>query len=146
MEARFEQFPTACSQLRLGTRLDAFGAPALEIDWRKTPIDLYTLVALIRRARRYWKSTSLDVTSPIDWSVDPERDDLLALTVDSCHPAGSARMGLNPQTSVVGPSLACHGVPNVFVASAATFPSTGSANPTLTILQLACRAAEKVLT
>jgi choline dehydrogenase-like flavoprotein len=115
------------------------------MDWRKTPLDLHTLQALIRRARRYWQASALHAICPIDWTIDPERDDLLALASDTRHPAGSARMGLDPQTSVVGPSLACHGVPNVFVASAATFPSTGSANPTLTILQLACRAAESVL-
>jgi choline dehydrogenase-like flavoprotein len=145
IEARIEQVPVACSQLTLASRRDAFGAPALLVDWRKTPFDLHTLSAVIRRARRYWQATTLKETSPIDWIVDPERDDLLALAIDTCHPAGSARMGLDPQTSVVGPSLACHGVPNVFVASAATFPSSGSANPTLTILQLACRAAESVM-
>ena len=54
-------------------------------------------------------------------------------------------MGADPRTSVVNPRLACHAVPNIFVASAAVFPSSGSANPTLTIMQIACRAAESVM-
>ena len=54
-------------------------------------------------------------------------------------------MGVNPRTSVVNSLLACHAVPNLFVASAAVFPSSGSANPTLTIMQIACRAAESVM-
>ena len=53
-------------------------------------------------------------------------------------------MGVDPRTSVVNPRLACHAVANVFVASAAAFPSSGSANPTLTIMQIAFRAAESV--
>ncbi len=31
-------------------------------------------------------------------------------------------MGVDPRTSVVNPRLACHAVPNIFVASAAVFP------------------------
>ena len=54
-------------------------------------------------------------------------------------------MGADPRTSVVNPRLACHAVPNIFVASAAVFPSSGSANPTLTIMQIAFRAAESVI-
>jgi choline dehydrogenase-like flavoprotein len=65
--------------------------------------------------------------------------------MDTRHPAGTARMGADPRTSVVNPRLACHAVPNIFVASAAVFPSSGSANPTLTIMQIAFRAAESVM-
>lgn len=54
-------------------------------------------------------------------------------------------MGLDPRASVVNPRLACHAVTNIFVASAAVFPSSGSANPTLAIMQIACRAAESVM-
>jgi choline dehydrogenase-like flavoprotein len=82
--------------------------------------------------------------SPIAWSIDPDEDDLIEQTVDTRHPAGTARMGVDPSTSVVNARLACHAVPNMFVASAAVFPSSGSANPTLTIMQIACRAAESV--
>ena len=53
-------------------------------------------------------------------------------------------MGVDPRTSVVTPRLACHTVPNIFVASGAVFPSSGSANPTLTIMQIAFRAAESL--
>ena len=54
-------------------------------------------------------------------------------------------MGVDPRTSVVNPRLACHAIPNIFLASAAVFSSSGSANPTLTIMQIACRAAESVM-
>jgi choline dehydrogenase-like flavoprotein len=117
----------------------------LRIDWRKTDLDAHTFRALLRRTRRFWESTSFHKTSPIAWSIDPDEDDVLERAIDTMHPAGSARMGVDPRTSVVNPFLACHAVPNVFVASAAAFPSSGSANPTLTIMQLACRAADGAL-
>ena len=115
------------------------------MDWRKTAADRHTLRSVLLRAHRFWRSTFLDATSPVAWSIDPDQDDLIEQTIDTRHPAGTARMGVDPRASVVNPRLACHAVPNVFVASAAVFPSSGSANPTLTIMQIACRAAESVM-
>jgi choline dehydrogenase-like flavoprotein len=60
------------------------------------------------------------------------------------HPIGGARMGLDPRTSVVGPDLAVHGVDNLYLASSAVFPTSGYANPTLTVVALACRLADRI--
>lgn len=145
VDARIEQVPSSLSRLTLSKQQDEFGAPMLQIDWRKTALDQHTLRSVLLRARRFWRSTFLHATSPVAWSIDPDEDDLIEKTVDTRHPAGTARMGVDPRTSVVNPRLACHAVPNVFVASAAVFPSSGSANPTLAIMQIACRAAESVM-
>ena len=145
VDARIEQVPNARSRLTLSKRRDELGAPMLQMEWRKSALDGHTLRSVLLRARRFWRSTGLDVASPVKWSADPDRADLIDETVDTRHPAGTARMGADPRASVVNPRLACHAVPNVFVASAAVFPSSGSANPTLTIMQIACRAAESVM-
>ena len=60
--------------------------------------------------------------------------------IDLAHPAGSTRMGINPRHSVVDPRLRVHRISNLSVASASVFPSSGSANPTLTIMLLAIAA------
>lgn len=145
VDARIEQVPSSLSRLTLADRRDPFGVRILRMDWRRTAADRRTLRSVLLRARRFWRSTHLHATSPIDWSVEPDEDDLIERTTDTRHPAGTARMGLDPRTSVVNPQLACHAAPNVFVASAAVFPSSGSANPTLTIMELAFRAAESVI-
>jgi choline dehydrogenase-like flavoprotein len=145
VDARIEQTPNSRSRLTLSRSRDGFGAPMLKIDWRKTALDRHTLRSVLLRARRFWQSTFLHATSPIAWSVDPDQENLIEQATDTRHPAGTARMGADPRTSVVNPRLACHAVPNIFVASAAVFPSSGSANPTLTIMQIACRAAESVM-
>jgi choline dehydrogenase-like flavoprotein len=144
VDARIEQTPSSRSRLTLSKQRDELGAPMLQMDWRKTDLDNHTLRSVLLRARRFWQSTFLQATSPIAWSVDPDQKDLIERATDTRHPAGTARMGADPRTSVVNPRLACHRVPNIFVASAAVFPSSGSANPTLTIMQIACRAAESV--
>jgi hypothetical protein len=144
VDARIEQVPNSSSRLTLSKQRDELGAPMLQMDWRKTAVDKHTLRSVLLRARWFWGSSFLHTMSPIAWSIDPDEDDLIEQTVDTRHPAGTARMGVDPSTSVVNARLACHAVPNMFVASAAVFPSSGSANPTLTIMQIACRAAESV--
>jgi choline dehydrogenase-like flavoprotein len=145
IDARIEQVPNSLSRLTLAKRRDELGVPMLQIDWRRAASENHTFRSVLLRARRFWQSTFLQATSPVAWSVDPDQDGLVDRAVDTRHPAGTARMGTDPRTSVVNPLLACHAVPNVFVASAAVFPSSGSANPTLTIMQIACRAAESVM-
>ena len=61
------------------------------------------------------------------------------------HETGGARMGVDPAESVVDPSGRCWGADNVFVADGSVFPSSGFQNPTLTILALAARTAEHIL-
>jgi choline dehydrogenase-like flavoprotein len=62
----------------------------------------------------------------------------------SAHLLGTARMGDDPRTSVTDAFGRLHEVPNVVVADGSVFPSSGGANPTLTIMALALRAARAI--
>jgi gluconate 2-dehydrogenase alpha chain len=64
--------------------------------------------------------------------------------VGSSHDLGGIRMGKDPASSVVGSSLMCHDVENLYVMSGAVFPSCPGINPTLTIQALALRAADGI--
>ncbi len=61
------------------------------------------------------------------------------------HPMGALRMGHDAKTAVVGAFGRAHDHPNLFVAGAAVFPSSGAASPTLTIAALSLRTAEAVI-
>jgi choline dehydrogenase-like flavoprotein len=61
------------------------------------------------------------------------------------HLLGTARMGVDPSTSVVDPFGRAHDVPNLFVADGSIFVTGGAVNPTCTIVALALRVAEHVL-
>ena len=65
----------------------------------------------------------------------------IARATDYAHPSVTTRMGTDPAQSIVGPDLSCHHVPNIAVVSASPFPTAGSANPTMTIMQLALHHA-----
>lgn len=61
------------------------------------------------------------------------------------HQAGTCRMGADEQTSVVDPWGRVHGHDNLYVADAAVHVTNGSVNPVLTILALAFRGADHLL-
>ena len=60
------------------------------------------------------------------------------------HIMGTTRMGHDQSTSVVDRDCRVHGYHNLFVAGSSVFPTGGYANPTLTILALALRLADRL--
>ena len=57
------------------------------------------------------------------------------------HEMGTARMGKNPKTSVLGKYNEVHDVPNVYVTDGACMTSGGCTNPSITYMALTARAA-----
>lgn len=93
-----------------------------------TPIhgfDALTSVADLERLRR---------TNVKAWDLD----------LSAYHPLGTARMGRDPASSVVGPDHQLHDVAKLYVVDGAAVPSSLGVNPQVTIMALATRAAEKI--
>ena len=57
---------------------------------------------------------------------------------------GTYRMGENPKTSVVNSFQRSHDHNNLFLVGSGTFPTGGTANPTLTLSALALRTADNI--
>jgi choline dehydrogenase-like flavoprotein len=55
---------------------------------------------------------------------------------------GGCRMGDRPETGVVDADLRSFAIPNLYVVDGSVLPTQGSANPALTIMALAARAAD----
>ncbi|MBW8890153.1 MAG: DUF1080 domain-containing protein [Fibrobacteres bacterium] len=73
---------------------------------------------------------------------NPDRRDGLGTTH---HEAGTLRMGSDPAKSVTNSDCRLHNVSNVYIASPALFPSTGSPNPMLTGIGMARRLGDFLL-
>ncbi len=68
------------------------------------------------------------------------------LTSDGTHHVlGTARMGTDPETSVVDPDCRTHDVSNLWICDGSVWPSVGAVNPSLTIEALALRTARVAL-
>ncbi len=63
----------------------------------------------------------------------------------SIHELGTARMGVDPKTSVTNAFGQTHDVKNLFIVDGSIFVSAGCQNPTWTILALAWRASDYAL-
>jgi choline dehydrogenase-like flavoprotein len=67
-----------------------------------------------------------------------------SLFLGSFHHMGTTRMHGSPRRGVVDPNCQVHGVKNLFVAGSSVFPTSGFANPTLTIVALSLRLADHI--
>ncbi len=61
------------------------------------------------------------------------------------HQCGTARMGHDPASSVVNPQCRAHDLENLFVCDASVLPTSGAANPSLTVAAIALRTARHIL-
>lgn len=65
--------------------------------------------------------------------------------VDGFHQIGTLRMAADSSTGVTDPFGRIYGTSNCYVASSATFPTSGQANPTLALVALAIRQAQHIV-
>ena len=140
-----EQMPLWQNRLCLSDQKDALQLPKLKLEWKKTDAEEKTFQTMARKIDQYW-ARHLAHICQLKWKPEVVKPDsrMVDSACDLAHPAGSTRMGTTPSTSVVDPQLRVHRMPNLSVASASAFPTSGSANPTLTIMQLAMRAADNL--
>jgi choline dehydrogenase-like flavoprotein len=142
---RIEQLPQWHNRISLSDQTDALQLPKLKVEWTKTDADEHLFRVMIEKIDRYWKAHLSDVCD-LEWKPEVLNSEfgVVNLALDLAHPAGSTRMGITASDSVLDRYLRVHRIENLSVASASVFPSSGSANPTLTIMQLAMRAADAI--
>ena len=64
----------------------------------------------------------------------------------AAHQMGTCRMGSDPQRSVANPYGELHDTPGVWIGDASAFPTPSGTNPMITIMALAHRTGEAILT
>lgn len=134
-----EQIPDRESRLTLTDAKDRFGVPRLSVDYRVNEADVESAVRQHEMLGEALRESGL---GELEFVVDSPRDAVREGEAMFAHHLGATRMSADPADGVVDPNLAVHGLENLFVASASVFPTSGGANPTLTLLALTIRLAE----
>jgi len=137
-----EQAPDPDRRVRLDDALDAHGLPRARVTWTCDDLELETT----RRMTR-WVAEDLQrlgVASVRELPAMTDDDAWRSTVYDAAHPAGTTRMAPDPSDGVVGTDLEVHGVRGLSVVGGSVFPTSGYANPTLTIVALALRLAERL--
>lgn len=138
LEFNSEQSPLASNRVKLGRDTDRHGLPLVQIDWRVSDEDAdaaYRGFLLLRQ--------SLEANGACQVQLDePSLRERIGRAVPlGGHHIGTARMAASASAGVVDRNCAVFGLANLFVASAAVFPTSSHANPTLTIVALTVRLA-----
>lgn len=138
-----EQAPRRASRVRLTDQCDATGLPRLEIDLRFSSDDGASVVRLHTEMERWLARTGLGRLEYRPVAGDPI-DAVLDQASHGTHQVGTARMAATATTGVVDSTLRCFGSDNLYVASSAVLPTSGQANPTLTVMALGMRLVDQL--
>jgi choline dehydrogenase-like flavoprotein len=146
---RAEQAPNRDSRVVLSDERDALGVARAALDWRFSSIDKHSARGAMMALDRELRRLDLGYAVPEGWledeAVEWECDKLVsAHPIGGYHHMGTARMGISDKESVTDGDGRVHGVENLYIAGSALFPTGGWANPTLTIIALALRLADKI--
>ena len=143
IEFNSEQIPLEDSRLTMGAETDRDGLRRIHVHWRIDEED-------VQAAARSFFLLRERIAAATPCRVEFDDATLVASLRTAVpvggHHIGTARMAGNERDGVVDTDCAVFGLPNLFVASAATFPTSSHANPTLTIVALAIRLAAHLKT
>jgi choline dehydrogenase-like flavoprotein len=139
-----EQIPNPESRITLSDKTDALGVPMARINWRIDDVARYSLIRLGQLLAAELPRAGLPTPVLEDW-IARERTHDSDMT-DTAHTSGTTRMSDDPERGVVNSRCQVHGVAGLYVAGASVFPTSGHANPTLTLVSLAMRLADQIKT
>lgn len=139
LDIHAEQAPNPASRVMLGTARDAHGVPRLHVDWRTSAVDRETVRRGVAALARDLAASGV---GRLEGAPGAIADAVLGAGAYGGHHIGTARMAASARDGVVDGDCRVHGVGNLFVAGSAVMPTSGAANPTLTLVALALRLAD----
>ena len=113
---------------------DAWGLPALRLTYKDHPDDLKLTNWLYERAHEVHEAAG----AVKKWSFPAQEQQF------GVHLLGTCRMGNDPKTSVINSNHRTHDVKNLFLCDGSSLVTSGRGQPTMTIMALAFRAAERI--
>jgi choline dehydrogenase-like flavoprotein len=114
---------------------DAWGLPALRLTYKDHPDDLKLAHWLADRSMELLDAAG----AKQKWTFPIDEQQF------GVHLLGTCRMGNDPKTSVINPDHQTHDVKNLFLCDGSSLVTSGRGQPTMTIMALAFRAADRIM-
>ena len=132
-----EPLPNPDSRVRLSQARDRLGLRRTALDWQ---LDGRTL-ATVQRTQEVIR----DGLAGLGYAAEiPDAENEPTMLKWCWHHMGTTRMSADPRHGVVDSDCRVHGIDNLFIAGSSVFPTCGKDMPTLTIVALALRLAERI--
>jgi choline dehydrogenase-like flavoprotein len=129
-----EQLPDARNRIELDPEVkDAYGMPVPRVFYRLFENDILMLESMEKCVRDILEAAQ--AVKILKMRTAPG---------EGVHNTGTCRMGRDRRASVLNSFCQTHDVKNLFVADGSAFVTGGNANPALTIMALASRAADYI--
>jgi choline dehydrogenase-like flavoprotein len=125
-----EILPHEDNRVQLAEERDRYGIPVAKVTFNLHDND--------KKLIEYGKNKTMDVM----WAAGAQE---VVQEPRYAHLVGAARMGDNPENSVVDRFGRTHDIANLFICDGSIMPTQGSANPGLTIMVLAARCADYLI-
>jgi len=136
-----EQSPNPDSRVTLGSDRDSLGQRRVRLDWRLTPFDIESAKRSQEILDKELRHSGLGrLYIELNDKTPPHRIN------GGWHHMGTTRMHTDPEKGVVDENCCVHGISNLFIDGPSVFPTSGYANPSLTIVALAVRLADHIKT
>lgn len=136
-----EQVPNPLSRVGLTEAKDRFGNQQVHVDWRYTAQDVETVSQAFDLLRDDLSGQGIGTLQFAAGETNIET----VVRRDGAyggHHIGTARMAPTAASGVVDKNCKVFGVNNLYVVGSAVFPTSGQANPTLTIVSMVLRLAD----
>jgi choline dehydrogenase-like flavoprotein len=134
-----EQLPNPQSRILLSEQRDRLGMNGVQLDWRLSPMDTESAIRSQEILDQEFKRAGLGrLYTLLDADTPPQR------IRGGWHHMGTTRMHVDPRKGIVDENSRIHGISNLFIAGPSVFPTSGYANPSLTIIALAVRLADHI--
>jgi len=141
-----EQAPNRNSRVLLSDEVDQFGLRRSALDWQATAFDRKTIRQTMMIIGEHFVSNNLGNVKMVDWLL--EEDSAIPGVGEGewqgagFHHMGTTRMSHTAADGVVDKNCKVFGLDNLYIAGSSVFTTSGHANPTLMLTQLALRLAD----
>jgi choline dehydrogenase-like flavoprotein len=148
INVNWEQVPNEESTITLDPdKVDpVFGQAVTHLDWNLKDEDKKTCVRALELCGEYLGKRGgrdFELRTELDGGANAwlfGRGDNTLETGE--HHIGALRMSEDPDSGIVDARARVHSVDNLYIAGSSVFPTTGYANPTMTIVALSLRLAD----
>jgi len=144
---RMEQSPNPHSRIVLDSDRDELGMPRANLDWRLSAIDKKSIRQLQEIIGEEVGRSEIGRIRLKEWLRDKDNNsDWTSALGGGWHNMGTTRMADSPNRGVVDANCKVFGLSNLYMAGSSCFPTSGAANPTLTLLALTYRLSAHLKT